>query len=85
MSAKDKWKTYPCKECLIKTTCSTRCFDWPKTYDDRTYNMILLKMYIKINQLENICLSCGSTNVTKYNGTIQWACSDCRLNNKVII
>ncbi len=48
----EKWQTFPCKECLLKGRCSGHCFDWPH-YD-------IVKKQIEDNQLEGMCLSCGS-------------------------
>ncbi len=51
MLDKNKWKTFPCKECLIKGKCKETCFEWPLT------NEVML--YIKENNLQYICLCCG--------------------------
>ncbi len=49
----DKWKTFPCKICLLKGRCHSSCFQFPTTYH-------ALEEYVIENQLRNTCLSCGS-------------------------
>ncbi len=46
----EKWKTFPCKTCLLSYKCKSWCFDWA-TND-------VLKVYIKENNLKGICLAC---------------------------
>ncbi len=48
-----KWKTFPCKECIINKICDRWCFDWP--VDSELMN------HIEKNQLKNICLGCGDS------------------------
>ncbi len=50
MSDKNKWKTQPCKHCIVKTTCKQDCFMWSE-YD--------VKRYIEDNDLQYICINCG--------------------------
>ncbi len=49
----DKWKIQPCKECILKGKCSSRCFDYPMEGE--------VLRYIKHIGLRNECLSCGTT------------------------
>ncbi len=51
MSNKEKWKTQPCKECIIKNICKKECFKWP-------FSTIIYK-YVTDNNLRCICLNCG--------------------------
>ncbi len=74
MSNRDKWMTYPCKTCILKGNCRERCFYWPKGMD----YMKMVK-YVKENQLEGICLSCGYKHNNKLK-IIQWCCNRCKPN-----
>ncbi len=65
----DKWKTQPCKECLVKNVCNKACYD---IYAYSTYEEVL--RFVKENHLESICLSCGD-NITP--GRIVW-CYRCK-------
>ncbi len=56
---KDKWKTFPCKTCLVKKTCKQDCFEYPDIEGG-------LSRYIKENQLEGICLNCGDASVSSH-------------------
>ncbi len=71
MSDKDKWKwkTQPCKECLLKKSCKQECFKWP------AYRVV--SEYIRENDLQNICISCGNENVDYYDN-VQWDCENCK-------
>ncbi len=51
MLDKDKWKTFPCKECLIRKVCKQDCFICPE-HDH-------LKKYVEDNLPKNTCLGCG--------------------------
>ncbi len=69
MSDKDKWKTFPCKECLLKAKCSKQCFSWPKgnwPIDGIVEQEELMFRHIKENQLENICLRCGAKDANTF-------------------
>ncbi len=77
MSNKDKWRTFPCKECLLKKMCKIRCFNWPQNVIDGPSDKI--KVHIKENNLEHICLSCGHNPASDF-GIIQWYCKNCRLD-----
>ncbi len=80
----NKWKTFPCKECLLRCTCINQCFDWPMIGDYKTNDRDLVETYIKENNLENVCLSCESPNVNSYKkGIIQWECDNCRFMNYI--
>ncbi len=46
-----KWKTFPCKNCLIKNVCGKYCFHFPP------YNE--MNIYVKENKYIYICLGCG--------------------------
>ncbi len=67
MIDKNKWKTYPCKECIVKGKCSEYCFEYPL---DRT----IIHTHIKENNLRGICLACGSMNI---NGMCTMTCEEC--------
>ncbi len=62
---KDIWKTFPCKECIIKKVCNKKCFLWPNIYR--------IQDHIKENHLENICLRCGD-RIEIMGG---WWCIEC--------
>ncbi len=49
---KDKWKTHPCKNCLLKSKREHQCFEFPS----------ISEIVIHINQynLQHICLCCGN-------------------------
>ncbi len=74
MNDKDKWKTFPCRDCLLKGKCFKRCFDWP--------SHSVVSNYIDEHHLETACLACGSPNATNYsnygnNNNIHWWCDEC--------
>ncbi len=71
MSDKNKWKTYPCKECVIKGVCVHRCFDFASI----SYDKII--QHVIENHLELTCLSCGTKDVDTYPSIIQWDCMNC--------
>ncbi len=73
MSDKEKWKTFPCKTCLIKGVCKDRCFIWPD-YDT-------MGKHVEKNQLKDICVSCGFYKATYCIGVIQWTCKNCWSDN----
>ncbi len=66
---KNKWMTFPCKNCLLKGMCKEECFEWP--FDDE------ILLHVQENKLEHICLSCGIENVDVMHGVVQWACHIC--------
>ncbi len=68
MSDINKWKTMPCKYCLLKGKCSESCFEWP------SYSQ--LKTYALTNHLTTTCLICGTHNVNRYL-YVQWNCENC--------
>ncbi len=70
MSDKDKWKTFPCKSCLLKGNCNTKCFNWPLEM-----NSDMTRKYIKENNLSNICLACGNKDLP----SIQLSCNECAI------
>ncbi len=47
----EKWKTFPCKECLLKGNCTKRCFDFSSIHD--------MIEYVYNNKLEYNCICCG--------------------------
>ncbi len=70
MSDKDKWKTYPCRECLLKGKCSRRCFGWPD------HNIV--DTYLAKNHLINTCLSCGYIcNISSKTRITAGVCDEC--------
>ncbi len=52
MSDIDKWKTQPCKNCMIKKLCRKNCFSSPSYHK--------LFEYTAENPLNNSCLYCGN-------------------------
>ncbi len=66
----EKWKTFPCKDCIIKKICTEWCFKWPRKYSD-------LVDYIEENDLECTCLSCGASGVS---WRIVEACQECNIH-----
>ncbi len=48
---KEKWKDFPCKNCLLKGKCQHRCFRYPA--------YITVIEYIQHEGLRNTCLGCG--------------------------
>ncbi len=68
----NKWKTFPCKECILKSKCTKSCFDFP---DEQR-----VRRYVIDNSLGNICLSCK----TKLRGgkklSLIYHCTHCVLN-----
>ncbi len=61
----DKWKGFPCKNCLIKRACTGLCFEWPSNHAAR--------VYVHENKLKKVCLRCGSTDVH----SVTWYCENC--------
>ncbi len=51
---KDKWKTQPCKECILKGKCSKHCFDFPSSREP-------IENHIESTGVVDTCLSCGSS------------------------
>ncbi len=51
MSDKDKWKTYPCKYCIVKSTCTRACFTIPWLSSTSRYRIH--------NNSGNICTACS--------------------------
>ncbi len=68
----DKWKTYPCRDCIIKNNCTTQCFRFP-------YHSTV-KDHVNEKGLEHICLSCKSIvhTLLPWNAIIIYSCSNCR-------
>ncbi len=66
MNGKDKWKTYPCRECVLKGKCRERCFTFP--------SFKIIHSYTKRNDIRNICLSCGEYTNPPYGYTIMNRC-----------
>ncbi len=66
--AKDKWKTFPCRNCLLKKSCGDRCFEIP----------VGSLNHVKENKLQGICLACG--NVVNKSNVIVWYCANCNVN-----
>ncbi len=75
MKDKDKWKTFPCKNCIVKSNCTNKCFDWPNKCSIQFSNDDIIN-HIKENNLVHICLSCGNHYTNRYN-YIQWNCNIC--------
>ncbi len=51
----NKWKTMPCKDCLIKKSCTKYCFELPSWRE--------LNDYIFENDIPpTLCLRCGSVS-----------------------
>ncbi len=72
----EKWKTFPCKGCLVKKTCKDRCFNWP------TVPYIVIS-HINTNNLQGVCLACGDSCSGRYNEHIpHWTCPGCRIYKK---
>ncbi len=69
---KDKWKTFPCKECLIKKTCKQECFEWPD--GDTAID------HITTNNLQGVCLLCGDEIARPHS----WVCSNCLMKTECI-
>ncbi len=67
---KDKWKTFPCKECLMRTSCTQRCFPW-----DSGYN---LTRYVKAKYPHPVCLSCGTEFNSHWKVIAYTKCKYCR-------
>ncbi len=56
----EKWKTFPCKECLVKRTCLECCFKIPTT----------IKLRRRRNHLKNKCYGCGEKISSGWNSCI---------------
>ncbi len=70
MSDKDKWKTYPCKECLIRYICKQECFKWPTSANT-------VAKHIRENNLQYVCMRCGDMLSNN-----NWWCDTCE--NKLV-
>ncbi len=89
MSDKDKWKTFPCKSCLLKGNCKERCFNWPlnsfsliQTYrEEGIVDNNSLYNHVKENNLQHICLRCG--NKDNIHGYIQMYCNECMISHVI--
>ncbi len=55
--AKDKWKTFPCKNCIIKNTCSKACFEYPDVEVVRNFSLTIL----------DECIACGVKDMNNEN------------------
>ncbi len=78
----DKWKTFPCKTCILKGICTIECFEWPTLSDHHVItDRHVVERYIEENDLQHTCLSCGNKNNDNYENTfpnaIQWNCEKC--------
>ncbi len=68
MKDKEKWKTFPCRDCLIRKVCSEWCFNWP--------GFDAMNTHAKTHFTHPTCLSCGSKlDINRY--AIQWCCNEC--------
>ncbi len=79
MKNKDKWKTFPCKECLLKGKCSEMCFNIPVCNTDRFLSETMIheiEQHIDKHGLQEICLACGGSR----EGSYIWACCKCQRN-----
>ncbi len=72
----EKWKTYPCKNCLLKNSCDTFCFIIPG-YNDLDEHLVL-------NQLNHKeCLGCGSIDMNyPYSINSHFSCLQCNYKHK---
>ncbi len=64
----EKWKSFSCKECLLRKTCSDICYNYPQ-YD------IALE-HVTNNNLSQTCLSCGTKKDNRYSRVII-GCNKC--------
>ncbi len=78
--SKDKWKTQPCKTCLLKGRCKGSCFPLPDSTEVADYIR-------RNNNIENTCLSCGSIWLGRNYFSIYgmsgctWSCNKCSIRN----
>ncbi len=56
----EKWKSYPCKECIIKNTCSKACFEYP---DDNSPIQFSKEELVRLGY--NTCITC-TTKIAEY-------------------
>ncbi len=66
----EKWKTFPCRDCVLKKTCSKACFEWPV--------FRVVENHVVENKLQHICLSCGI--ITQSEGFLVCMCNECMTN-----
>ncbi len=65
----DKWKTFPCKDCLIKRVCKKECFEVP--------DLKTLTCYSEKHGLVKKCLGCGEETKIKHSHVPVFACHNC--------
>ncbi len=65
----EKWKTFPCKTCLLKHKCNKTCFKFPDTINDTDVSRYMAEHV----ELKEICLCCGEPRDVFY----YWACQKC--------
>ncbi len=69
----EKWKTYPCKHCIVKSVCAEDCFMFPHIDE--------LTEYAKENDIKHKCLGCGHDlyhTYPSYLNGCQTLCVNCR-------
>ncbi len=61
MIDKEKWKTHPCKECLLKKVCIKLCFEIPEDKIDQ-----VSQLYKDSYKNNKICIACGGNKSSKH-------------------